>query len=471
MKKYFLINILICLLFVLKPAFSQDLQKQKQPIDKVKECVESYKTLSGLNQGGYSREISEDAIDKFYLLFERDASIYWDLYKVQPDSISQLNFRQYIDRIKEVYFLKSPVLQYEKEPKYQMSDDNRSCIVYLVKINTIYNENDKPIRTNTIRLRLNIAVKESAATIRGIFEDKRNTRVRSISPTLNYIAWDNVDNSLKNDPQSMISMFSSGGVSVEVTRQINFGASADIRLNREVRDGMNINLAVFYNQVSYHFTTSNYTNSFDAILDTSSANPFSLTVFDRTTGSGADTGINETLKVTSIEIPITVKKYLNPYIYFKGGVQLSFTSANTDINYMLNRTGGGLLTNLANPEEWRYLDKNNELVNIENYGFFSNELFSFNKEQDIKRIAASVVLGFGIEKQFTHFSFGIEPIVKIGINPLYNSDPKSELILEKGTGQVGADNGGYTGILSTMDMSAYRISAGINFFISYLFKH
>jgi len=44
-------------------------------------------------------------------------------------------------------------------------------------------------------------------------------------------------------------------------------------------------------------------------------------------------------------------------------------------------------------------------------------------------------------------------------------------MLEKGTGQVCAENGEYTGLISTMDLPSLRFNAGVSFFVSYLFKH
>ncbi|MFZ4546109.1 MAG: hypothetical protein ACOYN4_01670 [Bacteroidales bacterium] len=467
MKKYLLFNLFFFLLLLAKPSFSQDAGKPKEPIDKAKDCIEQYKTLSRLG-AGYTREVSEDVIDQFRGLFERDAFLYWDLYRNKFDSIPPpLTLIEYIAKTKDVYLLKQPVLDYPKEPTYKLSEDNQSCIVYLVKTNTIMDENDQPIkgRYYTIRLRLNLRMNtKKEFTIQNIAEDKRNTLVRSFSPALNYIAWDNVASSFTNDSKSAINPLLTQSITATVSQQLYFGAGMDFRLNNEIRDGVVVMVGAYYGQVTYDLTSGSYERRITDTIDKASPNRFTLTVFDRSDG------ITEKLKVTSIEIPITIKKYLDSWLYVKGGLQLSLTTATSDVSYSLKRSGGGWLTKLSDPSQSRFLNTANEL-NIENYGFFPNTPKAFTMEQDISKIGGAVVLGLGLEKQFNRFSIGIEPNIHVGTNPLYKSNPLADLTLEKGTVQLAAYNGEYTGLLGTMELPAYRISAGVGFFISYLFKH
>jgi hypothetical protein len=225
-------------------------------------------------------------------------------------------------------------------------------------------------------------------------------------------------------------------------------------------------IGAYYSKVTYNLSTGSYERRIIDTLDKSSDNRFMLTVFDR-----SQNGISEELEVSSIDIPVTIKKYIGSWLYVKGGLQLSITSATSAIGYSLVRSGGDWLTKQSDPSQSRYLPVNQEL-NIEYYGFFNTKpQYAYSMDQDISKIGGSVILGLGLEKQFNHFSIGIEPNVRIGTNPLYQSNPNSDLMLEEGTGQLAAYNQAYTGLLSTMELPAYRISAGVGFFISYLFKH
>jgi hypothetical protein len=468
MKKNILFTVLISLLFLTKPAFAQETAQPKTPLEKATDCVEQYKTLSRLGPG-YTREVSEDVIDQFRNLFERDAFVFWDLNRDKFDSIPPpLTLIEYVERTKDVYLLKQPVLDFPDKARYKLSEDNQSCIVYLTKTNSIMDENDQPIkgRTYAVRLRLNLHIKDQKFIIENIAEDKRNTMVRSIAPGVNYIAWDNVASSFTSNPKSSIMPLLTGSITATVSQQLCFGANMDFRLNNEISDGVVVMVGAYYSKVSYNLSTGSYERRILDTLDKSSDNRFTLTVFDR-----AQNGISEELEVSSIDIPVTIKKYIGSWLYVKGGLQLSITSATSAIGYSLVRSGGDWLTKQSDPSQSRYLPVNQEL-NIEYYGFFNTKpQYAYSMDQDISKIGGSVILGLGLEKQFNHFSIGIEPNVRIGTNPLYQSNPNSDLMLEEGTGQLAAYNQAYTGLLSTMELPAYRISAGVGFFISYLFKH
>jgi hypothetical protein len=431
-------------------------QKDSEALNTVKECINNYRALSVLGNSVLSTDLNQDKIDEFRMLFRRDASLCWDLYKTTDDTMkgAPLSLEDYIDRVRYEYLGKQPKLNIpEKKIGYQMSPDNRSCIVYMVKENRI----EETRKKFTIRLRVNVQLVDGTAQIMGIQEDKRNTRLRAITPAAYYAAYDNVTSSLSGNP---LGTPSPKNLDIVVSPQLWFGMGADIRLNNEIRDGIVVNAGVYIGQSKFDITADSLGFSYLDVVDSTSSSQkgISLTVFDRAYQ------LTEKVALTSIHIPIGIKKYFKPFVYAKAGVEFSMVSGTLTVeDFLVSHTGGGRVTNLNNPSQYFDItDPDDEITGV--YGFFAKQTVKgFSHDYEVNKMNASLMLAIGLEKQFGSFSLGIEPYCRIGSNALHISSVENSLDL--------LNTANYKGMLSLVETPSYRMNAGIGFFVSYLFRH
>jgi hypothetical protein len=451
MKKNILLS-LFALVLVVQQVCAQ---KDSEALTTVKTCVNNYKALCVLGNTVLSSDINEDVISEFRMLFRADASLCWDLYIDEQDEMKgvPLSLEDYIEKVRFVYSGKQPRITISDKQTYKMSPDNRSCIVYLVKINRI----EDTERTWKTRLRLNIQIQQGKALILSIQEDKRNTRVRAITPAAYYAAYDNVTSSYTGNP---LGTPSPKKLDIAVSPQLWFGMGADIRLNNEVRDGLVVNAGIYLSQTKFDITADSLGFSYLAVVDSTSEaqKGFSLTVFDRI-GK-----ISEKVELTSIHIPLGVKKYFKPFVYGKVGLEFSMVSGTLTVDdYVLSHTGGGRVTNLNNTSQYFDItDPADEISGV--YGFFRDQTVKgFAHDYELNKMNASLMLAIGLEKQFGSFSLGIEPYVRLGSNALAVSSVAKRLDL------LNTDE--YKGMLSLIEAPSYRMNAGVGFFVSYLFRH
>lgn len=445
---------LICFLISIQIVFPQ---RSNPALDDVKRLVSEYMTLSPL--GTHGGNINETTIIQFRQLFSQDAFLYWDLVTYNEELLKHpLTVNEYIDAVKKEFFMKQPILYYPpKRIKYDMAKDNLSCIVFMQKNNTEIGNDGEETQQQTVNLRLNIRFGPDGPLIYGISLDLRLPRLRSINLAGYYDGWDNIGNELNGGANSLILPQISDSLLTTVNQQFFYGLSADIRLNNELRNGTLITFGLYYQNINYSLSSGLIERTTIDTLDRASANPFTLTVFDRTNG------IRDEVNMTNIYMPIGVKHYFKPYLYAKAAVQFGYSITKLSVNdYRLSHTGGGLVTNLANPNQQFLIDKSEDEI-VGPYGFFRDRLYDgFEKDYKNSNVSVALLLTAGFEKQFNRFSFGVEPYVRIGTNPVYNADPSSDLNIY--------DIDQYQGLLSTVDLSSIQVNLGIGLYISYMLK-
>ena len=166
-------------------------QKSDPAWRKADSFIREYIQLSRLGPG-YSREMSPEIIDQFRDLFEREAFLFWDLTRSATDSIfPQLSVNDYVDRVAKSYQNRQPLLDYPSV-RIKIGNDRENAFVYLSKTNLVVDDAEQPIVKNRVKLRVSVNLAKEPPLIRNIFEDKRQSPVRSVSAGINYVAWSSV---------------------------------------------------------------------------------------------------------------------------------------------------------------------------------------------------------------------------------------------------------------------------------------
>ena len=447
-------RVLILIPFVLKTSLCEA-QKVDPASRNVEKCMQEYMQLSRLGPG-YSRVVSADIIDQFNALFERDAFLYWDLYRSARDSLlPPLPVGEYVDLAKKIYQLKQPLLDYSGM-KITVQQDEKKAVVSLEKTNQVMDPDDQPLFKNKVRLLVQINLDRAHPLIQNIFEDKRNSLVRSLSIGINYMPWSNVLNSVTHKPVIRVgSNEQIGEFSMTAGIPFQVGGMMEMRLNRDHRDGILFCAGIFYSQIPLFSVMNDYSNSFPDTLGESSGNPLACTTFERSPQ------VREKIVVKKIEIPLLLKSYLNDWIYLKAGTALCFVTGTADINYLLSRTGGGLITNLSTHEQY-YLEKDHEL-DQKDYGYYRNKNYHFPKDRFLDKMILSFQLAAGFEKQFNYFTFGFEPNVSFGMNPFSKRSLPGNYELNTIKG--------FHSIIESVKIPAFEFAFGIRVLISYVFKN
>jgi len=430
-------------------------QKSDPGYQKADGCVQEYIQLSRLGPG-YSREMSRDIMDQFAALFEKDAFLYWDLYRFTADGFFlPLPVNEYTDRAKKMYDQKQPILDYPRV-RIKIMQDGKHAIAYLKKINQIMDSRDNPMFKNRINLRMNINLTREQPLIQNITEDKRLSVVNNIAVGIKYIAWSNVFNSAIDKPDILLASNEQfNEFNMDAGPSFQESAMLEIRLNRERKDGLLFSTGISYSRVRVSSTMISYSKSFPDTLDKTSGNPLSCTTYERSAE------VNEKIEITKIEIPLLLRSRITGWMYLKAGTALGYVTASTKVNYKLSRTGGGVVTNLTTHEQY-YLDEDHEL-DQSNYGYFRDKNYHFPKEKFVNKLVLSIHLAAGFEKQLGYFSIGLEPDVSFGLNPLSKRTLPGNYQLN--------NIAEFNSILESTIMPAFEFAFGIRLLISYLFKN
>ena len=449
MKKH----VVILIFFMLKCPAGKT-QSSNPVYQKAEKCVQDYMDFSRLGPG-YSRDISGEIIDQFYSLFERDAFLYWDLYKSLNDNLPPpLPIREYVDLAVKMYAPKQPLLDYPRV-KINILNGGKSAVAYLKKTHQILDGDDKPVVKNTIKLQLSINLDNENPLIQNIAEDKRKPFVRSISVGGNFIVWSNVFHLMTTYPVV-------GTGPHETFRKFNLssgmhfqrGGMFEMRLNRRVGEGLLFATGIFYSETHLRAVMSEYTNSIPDKLEQHSDQAISLTTFERSPR------VQEDIAITKIEIPLVFKSYLKDWVYLKCGTALGYVKGISGVNYAVSRTGGGLVTNLSSQNQV-YLDIDHELDQVQ-FGYYRNKEYHFYKENFLNKMVLSIQIAAGFEKQFNYFCFGVEPNIAFGVNPVSTrSSPGSYQLTNVGD---------FHSVIELLKKPAYQFSFGFRLLISYVFK-
>ncbi len=450
MKKH----VVILIFFMLKCTIGKA-QKPEPVYQKAEQCVQEYMHFSRLGPG-YSRDISREIIEQFYSLFERDAFLYWDLYKSLHDSLPPpLPIREYVDLAVKMYAPKQPLLDYPLV-KIKILQGGKSAVAYLKKTHQILDAEDNPVVKNTVKLQLSINLNNEKPLIQNIAEDKRKSFVRSISVGGNFIVWSNVFHLMTTypvvgtGPHETFSQFNlSSGM------QFQRGGMFEMRLNRGVGEGLLFSTGLFYSETDLTAIMSGYTNSIPDTLEQHSDQAIALTTFERSSR------VQEDIAITKIEIPLMFKSYLNDWIYLKCGTSVGYVKGISAVNYTVSRTGGGLVTNLSSQNQV-YLDPDHALDQAQ-YGYYRNKAYHFYKENFLNKMVLSIQIAAGFEKQFNYFCFGVEPNIAFGVNSMSTRSFPGNYQL--------TSVGDFHSVVELLKMPAYQFSFGFRLMISYLFKN
>ncbi|MDP1621217.1 MAG: hypothetical protein Q8M08_02650 [Bacteroidales bacterium] len=428
-------------------------QKADQTCIKVDKFVREYIHFSHLGPG-YSRDISQDIIDQFGILFEKDAVLYWDLFRSSSDmSHSTLPVTEYVDRARKFYAPKQPLLDYPSV-KTSVSWDGKHAVVRLVKINKIVDVEDQILNINRVKLKLNINLAGDEPLIQSIVEDDRLSFINRFSIGYN-VAWSNVLSSVTGNPVIRIAPdVQFGGFKTTSRMFFQYGVMLEIRLNRVRREELLFSTGIFYTKLPITALMSGYSRSFPDTLDKTTPNPITCTTFERSNE------VTEKIIVSRIEIPLLFKACLNDWFYLKAGTALGYVKATSLINYELSRTGGGLITDLSTQNQY-FLDKDHEL-DQGYHGYYRNKRYHFPNDRFLDKIILSIQLATGFEKQLNYFSFGLEPNISFGMNSLSKRSVSGNYYL--------TSIKGFHSILESVKMPAFEFTFGIRLLISYLFK-
>ncbi|MCX6269368.1 MAG: hypothetical protein NTW16_18780 [Bacteroidetes bacterium] len=414
---------LILFVFIQTTCKTQNPVSASQTVDKF---MQEYMQFSRLGQG-YSREISQEITDQFKTLFKRDAFLYWDLYKSPTDSlIPPLPVGEYIDRAIRTYHQKQPLLDYSGM-KIRVKQDEKDAFVYLKKTNHVLDFGNKALYENKIKLRIDVDLSREKPLIQNIYEDKRFPLIRAISVGINYIPWSNVISSLTKNPVLLIGsdeQYAEFSLTAGILLQI--GMMLEMNVNRNIRNGLTFSAGLFYSQLPLSSFMKDYCYSFPDTLDKTSDNPLAFTTYERASG------VTEKILIRKIEIPLLFKSYLNNWMYLKAGTTIGYLTASSDVDYVLSRTG-------------------------------LNELHAFPKEKFLQKMTLSIQIAAGFEKQLNYFSFGLEPNISFGLNPLVKRTVPGNYHLN--------NIYHFNSIILSTKMPAFEFAFGMKLLISYMFKN
>jgi len=434
----------IAFFFLSSPAFAKE---DSTAMAKVRNCMVRYIQVSSLGPG-YSGEMAQEYIDEFLSLFEMDAFLFWDIQIKKDTVLPPQSIYEYIDNAKKLYAPKQPVLNYDA-PKILLSDDLKTAVVYLTKFHILTDSLNKAYKKNTYKLKFRLNLYASGAKIQSIEQDKRNTRVRSIFLVGGYTFYNNVSSFLIGSPESAAIPAPAGSFTCSISPAWFAGAGLDIRFNKDKFDGLLFETGLYYSASRITFNIGPYENKTRQVLDAGSANPFEVTVFDRSQA------VTEVLQTYNIALPLAIKYYFNSYLYVRGGVTINYMMGTLKADYSLSHTGGDTAVNLTTGNSV-YIPPDKELSG--SWGFFRDSTYQYSGTPDIKLLYFTLVTGVGFEKKFNKWSIGIEPSLFVGQNPLSSSGASGAYDL------YSKDN--YQSFIQTMDLPGYILSGNITLRVS-----
>ncbi|MFZ4522094.1 MAG: hypothetical protein ACOYNC_10325 [Bacteroidales bacterium] len=430
-------------------------QNSSTDYKKVDELIGDYMLVSSLGPG-YSREISPEIISHFISLFEKDAFLYWDLYKTAADNqFPPFSVKEYIAKVKVTYGQKQPLLNYTGM-KIRVWPDARFASVYLRKTNMIMDSDEKPVYQNKINLKVDVDLSRDQPLIINIVRDNRCSLVRSISVGGNFTLFSTPYHAVTHHPVIQIGInehFS--GVTISHNILYQRGVMVEMRFDRRAKEELLFSTGFFYSRTSLSSSMKDYTRSYSDTLDQQTGIPFTCTTFERSPE------VKEKMEVVRLEIPLSLKMYIKKGIYIKGGTALGLVTSSTEADYHLSRTGGGFVT-MLNTHEQTYLDQDHELDDMQ-YGYYRNKRFQFPGKHMMNKVILSLQLAAGFETRINYFCFGIEPNIGFGMNPFTMRN-------QPGNYQLGSI-GGFHSIVESVKMPAFEYSFGIRLLVSYLFQN
>ena len=449
MKKW-----LISLIFLALFCFISAAQKQNSAYDKARKITSDYMQLSRLGPG-YSRDMSQEIIDLFAAMFEKDAFLYWDLSRSEYDSLrTPMTIGEYTNLAKRTYRMRQPVLDYPPS-KVRIRADASHAVVYLNKINQVMNDDDQPLRRTSTRLRMNINLDKEPPLIRDISKVPPDPFVRCIALGMNITVWSNVMHAITHEPAVTIAANETfRGLTLTSRTGFTWSGSIEMLINNDPERRLLFTGGISYSQLPVWSAMSSYEKSSPDTIESQEGTLYACTAFERAPDVG------ETIEVVRVEVPISLKTDVWKGFYFKAGMAFGYLYGKSEVNYELNRTGGGLVTNLSTGDQY-YLDRDHELDQSE-FGFFRHKVYHFAKDNVFDKFYLSIQVAPGFERQYGYIGIGVEPNLTFGMNPYSIRNPAHDYSL--------SSSAGFHSIVESVKMPAFECAFGLRILISYVFK-
>jgi hypothetical protein len=381
--------------------------------------------LGPVDSTGFSEETSR----RFGMLFERDAFLFWDLYKAPSDpAVPPLSPLDYSILARKTYEGTQPVLSYPAV-KVRLNRDGNYATAFLTKINQVMDPAGRLLRKNSIKLQVQMNLSGEDPLIQNIFKDTRPPVFRTFAATVGVIPWSNVIHSLRHDPQVELAPNESyHSVSFTTKPSWEIGGMIELRINRTFEEGLIFSTGIRCSGQHITSSMSEYRFLPWFMARRPSASPVDFFTY-------RSPEVTEDISLTRIEIPILLKSYFSRWAYLKAGTILGYATASSDVQYTLIWETGGFTPPMH---------------------------YDFPEEHFIRKAYLAIQLSGGIEKQFGDLGLAIEPAFSYGMNPLsgktlqcsYRLDPLTE----------------FHSILETVKMPAFEVAFGIRILVSYIFK-
>jgi len=451
-----MIRTTVRLSFVFFLAFS--LKCVAQPDDparvKAERFILEYMYLSRLGPG-YARTMSDETVQQFRALFAPVARLRWDLYRLPGDTIAHpLTPFEYTELAREIYDSRQPVLHYS-EPRIRLFEGGKSATIYLRKLNILMSPDDRALYANRVNLQVTADLASGRPAITEISKDPRPPVIRSLFFSLNFPAYSSALATIARSPGlASASGMEFNRTEVKTGKALEAGLGLDLNLNRNERNILVFSTGICYSQFPVFTNVTGYSLGMPDTVVVKSGNQLSCTAFERSRA------VHEKVLVRKIEVPLSFKSYIKPWLYVMPGLTVGYATGRSDVVYMLSRTGGGLVTELTSQQQY-FLDREQELDQPE-YGYYRDKHYNFPKKQVIGRMNLSFRLAAGFEKRFSDLCISVEPNAVFGMNPLL-SRPAA------GTYSLG-NMKDFNSLIQLIRMPVYDFSFGIRLVVSYFFK-
>ncbi len=433
--------------------FTLPAQHPDPPTEAASRLVYEYMQLSRLGPG-YARDLSEETLKQFAALFDRGASLVWDLRRSPSDTLPlPLSVNEYLDLARKTYHSRQPVLGYSRA-RVTPGASGRSATARFRKVNLVMDDRDNVMTRVRMHLQVDIALDREKPLIRSITERPHRSPVRTLSVGAGYELWSSVFDGTLRNPKVLLApgvetgMISfSGGIRLQSSFLLDFGPENSLPSSWRISTGLLCRQADLSASMEKYLRTEPDTVGLGSVQ-------LACTAFERAAE------VYEKITLTRIEIPVWFMKPMNNWSYLRAGFTVGLAFSRSHVHYPFGRTGGGWVTELGTNEKY-YLDQNQEM-DQENAGYFRNRNLCYPGTTDFYHLLFSLRMAAGVEKRFRNLGVGVEPCLALGNNPLATGRSRRPFILSSEPGSHS--------IFEAIDFPAMEITAGIRVFFSYTFQ-